>query len=103
MAAVDEIADIATRLLYSLQTTAPRKNREEEVAKARASRGRRDSALEFAVLPRAHRSPQLLHLGPWRESNARHSTCDYLRQLAFLKVNPNCKWMTCAFIRQLAI
>jgi len=31
MAAVDEIADIATRLLYSLQTTAPRKNREKEL------------------------------------------------------------------------
>jgi hypothetical protein len=31
MAAVDEIADIATLLLYSLQTTAPRKNREEEL------------------------------------------------------------------------
>jgi len=82
MAAVDEIADTATLFLYSLQTTAPRKNREEELQR-REPRAEGDSALEFAVLPRAHRSPQLLHLGPWRESNARHSTCDYLRQLAF--------------------
>jgi hypothetical protein len=35
-AAVDEIAGISTRLLYSLQTAAPPKNREEEAAKAKA-------------------------------------------------------------------
>ena len=35
-AAVDEIAGISTRLLYSLQTTAPPKNREEEAMKAKA-------------------------------------------------------------------
>jgi hypothetical protein len=35
-AAVDEIAGISTRLLHSLETTAPAKNREEEAAKARA-------------------------------------------------------------------
>jgi len=35
-AAVDEIAAISARLLGSLETTAPRKNREEEAAKARA-------------------------------------------------------------------
>jgi hypothetical protein len=35
-AAVDEIAGISTRLLYSLQTTAPPKNREEEALKAKA-------------------------------------------------------------------
>ncbi len=35
-AAVDEIASISTRLLYSLQTTAPPKNREEEALKAKA-------------------------------------------------------------------
>jgi hypothetical protein len=35
-AAVDEIAGIASRLLRSLETTAPPKNREEEAAKARA-------------------------------------------------------------------
>ena len=34
--AVDEIAGISTRLLHSLQTTAPPKNREEEALKARA-------------------------------------------------------------------
>jgi hypothetical protein len=35
-AAVEEIAGISTRLLDSLETTAPPKNREEEAAKARA-------------------------------------------------------------------
>ena len=34
--AVDEIASVATRLLRSLETTAPPKNREEEAAKAKA-------------------------------------------------------------------
>jgi hypothetical protein len=34
MAAVDEIAAVSTRLLHSLATTAPPKNREEEGAKA---------------------------------------------------------------------
>ncbi len=36
LAAVDEIAGVSTRLLYSLQTSAPPKNREEEAAKAKA-------------------------------------------------------------------
>ncbi len=36
LAAVDEIAGIANRLLRSLETNAPPKNREEEAAKARA-------------------------------------------------------------------
>lgn len=35
-AAVDEVAAISKRLLTSLETTAPPKNREEEAAKARA-------------------------------------------------------------------
>ena len=35
-AAVDEVAAIATRLLRSLETNAPPKNREEEAAKAKA-------------------------------------------------------------------
>jgi hypothetical protein len=35
-AAVDEIAGISTRLLNSLQTSAPPKNREEEAMKAKA-------------------------------------------------------------------
>ena len=34
--AVDQIAEISTRLLHSLETTAPPKNRQEEAAKARA-------------------------------------------------------------------
>ncbi|MGO9647789.1 conserved hypothetical protein [Candidatus Sulfotelmatobacter sp. SbA7] len=36
LAAIDEVAAAATRLLRSLETTAPPKNREEEAAKARA-------------------------------------------------------------------
>jgi hypothetical protein len=36
LAAVDEIAGISERLLQSLETTAPPKNREEEAAKAKA-------------------------------------------------------------------
>ena len=36
--AVDEIASVSTRLLSSLETNAPSRNREEEAAKARARR-----------------------------------------------------------------
>jgi hypothetical protein len=36
LAAVDEIADISTRLLRSLQTNAPARNREDEALKAKA-------------------------------------------------------------------
>ena len=36
LAAIDEIADTANRLLHSLETSATPKNREEEAAKARA-------------------------------------------------------------------
>lgn len=36
LAAVDEIAAISTRLLRSLETNAPPKNRQEEAAKAKA-------------------------------------------------------------------
>jgi hypothetical protein len=35
-AAIDEVADICTRLLHALETTAPPKNREEEKAKLKA-------------------------------------------------------------------
>ncbi len=35
-AAVNEVATISSRLLHSLETTAPAKNREEEAAKAKA-------------------------------------------------------------------
>jgi hypothetical protein len=35
-AAVEEVAAISSRLLHSLETTAPAKNREEEAAKAKA-------------------------------------------------------------------
>ena len=36
LAAIDDVADVSTRLLRSLETTAPPKNREEEAAKAKA-------------------------------------------------------------------
>ena len=36
LAAVDEIADVATRLLRSLETNAPPKNRVQEAAKAKS-------------------------------------------------------------------
>jgi hypothetical protein len=35
-AAIEEVADVARRLIDSLRTSAPPKNREEEAAKARA-------------------------------------------------------------------
>lgn len=41
VAAVDEIARISTRLLRSLETSAPPKNREEEAAKAKARAAQR--------------------------------------------------------------
>lgn len=36
LAAVEEVASVSTRLLRSLETTAPPRNREEEAAKAKA-------------------------------------------------------------------
>jgi hypothetical protein len=36
LAAVDEVAAVSTRLLRSLETSAPPKNREEEAARAKA-------------------------------------------------------------------
>jgi hypothetical protein len=36
LAAIDEIAAASSRLVHSLETSAPPKNREEEVAKAKA-------------------------------------------------------------------
>jgi hypothetical protein len=36
LAAVDEVAEVSMRLLKSLETSAPPKNREQEAAKARA-------------------------------------------------------------------
>ena len=36
LAAIDEVAAVSIRLLRSLETTAPPKNREEEAAKAKA-------------------------------------------------------------------
>ena len=43
-AALDEIASVSSRLLRSLETTAPPKNREEEAAKAKARAAERFSA-----------------------------------------------------------
>ena len=42
--AVEEIASISNRLLHSLETTAPPKNREEEAAKAKARAAERFGA-----------------------------------------------------------
>src|SRR5712692_5627663 len=36
LAAVDEIAEVSTRLIHSLETNAPPRNREEKAAKAKA-------------------------------------------------------------------
>jgi hypothetical protein len=44
LAAVDEVADISTRLLRSLETNAPPKNREEEAARAKARAAERFGA-----------------------------------------------------------
>ena len=44
LAAIDEIAGISARLLRSLDTTAPPKNREEEAAKAKARAAERFGA-----------------------------------------------------------
>ena len=44
LAAVDEVAAISKRLLGSLETTAPPKNREEEAARARARAAQRFGA-----------------------------------------------------------
>jgi hypothetical protein len=44
LAAVDEIARISTRLLRSLETSAPPKNRDEEAAKAKARAAERFGA-----------------------------------------------------------
>jgi hypothetical protein len=41
LAAIDEIAVVSERLIHSLQTTAPPKNREEEAAKAKARSAQR--------------------------------------------------------------
>lgn len=44
MAAIEEIAGVSERLLHSLETTAPPKNREEEAAKAKVR-----AAVRFGV------------------------------------------------------
>jgi len=44
LAAVDEVAAISARLLHSLETSAPPKNREEEAAKAKARAAERFGA-----------------------------------------------------------
>ena len=44
LTAIEEIAGISTRLLHSLDTSAPPKNREEEAAKAKARAAERFGA-----------------------------------------------------------
>ncbi|MND02577.1 hypothetical protein D3C83_220070 [compost metagenome] len=43
LAAVDDVAAVSKRLLNSLETSAPPRNREEEIAKARARAAQRFS------------------------------------------------------------
>ena len=50
LAAIDEVAAASIRLLHSLETTAPPKNREEEAAKARPAPPK-DSAPDSTVQP----------------------------------------------------
>jgi hypothetical protein len=44
LSAVDQIANVSNRLLHSLETAAPPKNREEEAAKAKARAAERFGA-----------------------------------------------------------
>lgn len=44
LAAIDEVAEVSARLLQSLETNAPPRNREEEAAKARARAAERFGA-----------------------------------------------------------
>src|SRR5208283_2022726 len=44
LAAIDEVAAVSGRLLASLETNAPRRNREEEAAKAKARNAERFGA-----------------------------------------------------------
>jgi hypothetical protein len=44
LAAVDEVAEISARLLHSLETNAPPKNREQEAVRARARAAERFGA-----------------------------------------------------------
>jgi hypothetical protein len=44
LAAVDDVAAVSKRLLNTLETSAPPRNREEEIAKARARAAQRFSA-----------------------------------------------------------
>jgi hypothetical protein len=44
LAAVDEVAGVSARLLHSLETNAPPKNREEEAARAKARAAERFGA-----------------------------------------------------------
>jgi hypothetical protein len=44
LAAIDEVAEVSSRLLRSLETNAPSKNREEEAARAKARAAERFGA-----------------------------------------------------------
>jgi hypothetical protein len=44
LAAIDDVADISTRLLHSLETNAPPRNREEEATRAKARAAERFGA-----------------------------------------------------------
>jgi hypothetical protein len=53
LAAVDEVAGVSTRLLRTLETNAPPKNREEEAAKARARAAERFGRESARTVPLA--------------------------------------------------
>lgn len=82
LAAVDEIAVVSTRLLHSLETAAPPKNREEEAAKARARAAKKIWRLSGPSKSnvgtrRAIASAETMHVG-W--SWARRYTHDLLAE-----------------------
>src|SRR5438094_8309546 len=55
LSAIDEVAAVASKLLHSLETSAPPRNREEEAAKARSRAAQRFSLVRgsrFSSLPR---------------------------------------------------
>ena len=82
LAAVDEVAGISMRLLRSLETNAPPKNREEEAAKAKARAAERFGALNRvnAADPRK-RSDSGKMLDPRKRSTLLNTVCARIRDL----------------------
>src|ERR1700733_2497531 len=73
MAAIDEIAGISTRLLHSLETVWPPKNREEEAAKSKARSVERFGTLvshQSRVSQRSHTRNLLARLRPLQQGRS---------------------------------